>query len=357
MAAGGDDQERTEEATPERREEFREKGQIAVSKDVTSVFVLASIIGYFSFYFPIFADKFIKYLTFSFEHGVGLSIKTGDFKRYMFDTGSLIFWLIVPFFAITSSVATLITLFQTRFNWSNKKLKPDFKRLNPISGFARLFSLQSLMELLKGIAKLFAISLVAYLILYDEYSKTTNLLYMDIGQIWSYWGSVTKLLFWSVAGFLVVIGAIDYIYNFIQIDKQLKMTKEEVKEEFKKRESDPQLKAKMKRMARDIAMSKTLEATKDATVVITNPTHFAIALKYQQGLMAPIVVAKGKDHVALRMKEIAKEKDIPMMENKPLARTLYKLVDVGNYIPESLYKAVSEVIRYVYMIQGRKLNR
>ena len=110
-------------------------------------------------------------------------------------------------------------------------------------------------------------------------------------------------------------------------------------------------------MAREIAMSKTLEATKDATVVITNPTHFAIALKYQQGLLAPIVVAKGKDHVALRMKEIAKEKDIPMMENKPLARTLYKLVEVGNYIPESLYKAVSEVIRYVYMIQGRKLNR
>ena len=213
------------------------------------------------------------------------------------------------------------------------------------------------MELLKGLLKLFSISVVAYLILYDEYSKTTNLLYMDVGQIWSYWGHVTKLLFWSVAGFLVVIAAIDSIYNFMQIDKQLKMTKEEVKEEFKKRESDPQLKAKMKSMAREIAMSKTLEATKDATVVVTNPTHFAIALKYQQGLLAPVVVAKGKDHIALRMKEIAKESDIPMVENKPLARTLYKLVEVGSYIPESMYKAVSEVIRYVYTIQGRKLNR
>ena len=357
MAAGGDDQERTEEATPERREEFREKGQIAVSKDVTSVFVLASIIGYFSFYFPIFAGKLIKFLTFSFEHGVLLSLNTNGFRKYLFEIGSIVFWLIFPFFMITTFVATMVTMFQTRFNWSNKKLVPDFKRLNPISGIARLASLQSVMELLKGLAKLFAISVVAYLILYDEYSKTTNLLHMDVKHIWSYWGNVTKLLFWSVAGFLVVIAAVDYIYNFIQIDKQLKMTKEEVKEEFKKRESDPQLKAKMKRMAREIAMSKTLEATKEATVVVTNPTHFAIALKYQQGLLAPVVVAKGKDHVALRMKEIAKEADIPMVENKPLARTLYKLVEVGNYIPESMYKAVSEVIRYVYTIQGRKLNR
>ena len=228
--------------------------------------------------------------------------------------------------------------------------------MNPLTGIVRMFSGQAAVELVKGLGKMGSVGLVSYLILYSEWAKVPGIMQYPIITTWIYWAEITELLFWAVGGMLLLVAGFDYIYNFMKIEKQLKMTKQEVKEEFKKREADPHVKARMKRMQRDISMAKAVKATQDATVVVTNPTHFAVALRYELGMPAPIVVAKGKELVALRMKEVAKDFDVPIVENKPLARTLYKIVKVGQEIPESLYKAVSEIIRYVFMIKGKKLR-
>ena len=210
----------------------------------------------------------------------------------------------------------------------------------------------ALVELLKGVGKMAVILLITFLIIYDEIATFPGLLNVDIEYTWAFWAQITKNLFWAVSGLMLFVAAGDYIFNFTELEKKLKMTKKEVREEMKKREVDPHIKARIKKIQRDIVFAKTMKATKEATVVITNPTHYAVALKYEKGMEAPLVVAKGIDFVAEKMKELARDLDIPIVENKPLARTLYKLVEVGSHIPESLYVAVSEVIKYVIWLKG-----
>lgn len=357
MAEEKDNDDKTEEASPERREEFRERGDIATSREITSVFILAAITIFFSIYLQYFTDDILRYMAGMFQ-----SFRPRDYSIEYFIQVMKEMWLkcislILPFFLVTTAAAMGITFFQTRMNWSWKKLEPNFSRMNPISGLTRMVGTQALVELLKGIAKMLAVGLVAYLILRSEWKVVPGLLTYPMARIWSYWGEITKQLFLSVAGLLLLIGGLDYLYNFISLERKMRMTKQEVKEEYKKRELDPHVKGKIKQMQRDIAMAKAVKAVGSATVVVTNPEHFAVALQYELGMQAPIVLAKGKDFLAQRMKEVAKDKDIPIVENKPLARTLYKMVEVGQQIPESLYKAVSEVIRYVFLLKGKPLTR
>ncbi|NRA65217.1 MAG: EscU/YscU/HrcU family type III secretion system export apparatus switch protein [Pseudobacteriovorax sp.] len=349
-----DKEDKTEEATPERREEFREKGQVAVSKEITSVLILASLVTTLSFYFAYMVSSIIKYLRQSFEGLKYSSASPYEFKMQLVSHGIEIIKAIGPLFIVGTTIAIFGTFIQTRMNFSWKRLEPNFKRMNPLTGLVRMFSWQAVIELIKGLGKMSAVGIVGYLILYSEWTTVPGLMEYPIVQTWIYWAEITKILFWAVAGLMVFVAAIDYTYNWFEMEKQLKMTKQEVKEEFKKRESDPHVKARMKRMQRDISMAKAVKATKTATAVITNPTHYAVAIKYEMGMTAPVVVAKGKELTALRMREVAVEFDIPIVENKPLARTLFKIVKVGEEIPESLYQAVSEVIRYVFSIKGRK---
>lgn len=357
MAEEESGQDKTEEATPERREEFREKGQIAVSREVSSVFVLAAVTGLLGVYLVRLLDSLQHFLRARFQH---LSVETFTEKalfRYFSDVVIECLYMVAPLFLVLTAAAIFITFSQTRLNWSWKKLTPDFSRMNPISGIAKMFSWETVVELGKSIGKLVIIGAVTFLSLKSEWTKVPGLMRMPFIEAWHYWAKITWHLMWSVLGMMIFIAAADFLYNFLSLEKKLKMTKQEVKEEYKNRESDPHVKAKMKRMQREIAMSKAVTATKGATVVITNPTHFAVALRYELGMSAPIVVAKGQDFIALRMKEVAKESDIPIIENKPLARTLFKVCKEGQEIPESLYRAVSEVIRYVFLLKGRKISR
>ncbi len=357
MAENEDGQEKTEEATPERREEFREKGQLAVSKELTSVFILAAVIGLFGFYvFQVFRHLKQIFIT-QLQHLEPSRVTQDGIFPYM---GALVLEylkIISPIFLVITAAALFITFAQTQMNWSWERLAPDFKRMNPISGIGKMFSTEAAVELLKSVGKMFVVALVAFLILKSDLSMFPSYVQMSMIQVWSHWGHLTWQLVWSVIGLLLFIAAGDIVYTFISFENRLKMTKQEVKEEYKKRESDPHVKAKIKRMQRDIAMAKTITATKGATVVITNPTHFAVALSYELGMSAPIVIAKGEDFLAQRMKEVAKENNVPIIENKPLARTLFRLCKIGQEIPESLYKAVSEVIRYVFLLKGKRLTR
>ena len=357
MADGGDNEDRTEEATPERRDEFRERGEIAISRDVTSVFVLSAIMGLFGIYLVKLSTQLQSIMVQHFTNFDISKINEKNVLDHLMHVGGQVIWMIAPFFGVATITAMFITFSQTRLNWSWKRMAPNWSRLNFFSGVVRMVSVQAFVEVLKSVGKMTVIFAICFLTLKGEFRSSPGLMNMPFLKIWSYWATITDHLFWSVLGLLLFIAAGDFIYSFMSMEKKLKMTKEEVKEEYKKREQDPHMKARMKRMQREIATSKSISATKTATVVVTNPTHFAVALRYELGMSAPIVVAKGQDFVAQRMKEVAKENGILIMENKPLARTLFKVCKVGGEIPESLYRAVSEIIRYVFLLKGKNLSR
>ena len=208
---------------------------------------------------------------------------------------------------------------------------------------------------LKSTAKMFVVGVVAWLILYGEWSKVPSLLYVPFSNTWTYWGIITSQLFWGVVALMLLVAGGDYVYSFVSMERKMRMTKQEVKEELKQRESDPHVKARLRKMARDIATKKTVENTRKATVVITNPTHYSVAVRYELGMAAPLVVAKGVDFLALRMREVAKELDIPIVENKALARALYASVNEGSEVPGEMYKAIAEIIRFVFKLKNVKV--
>ena len=357
MAENEDGQEKTEDPTPERREEFRSKGQVAVSREIPGVLNLLASAVFLTLTMPMIVEAFSDLLTKYFYLVRGFRIDAVNLPGFVAESWLSFLKLSFPLFVVTTIISVLSTFMQTRVNWSWKKLKPDFGRMNPLKGLKNMVNLQATVNLAKGIMKMLAVTLVSYLILYSERFVVPGLMKSPLIPVWQYWGEYTSLLFYSVAGLLVVVALGDYLHNLYTIEKQMKMSKQEVKEDLKKHEVDAQVKGRMKKMQRDIVFSKTIQATRDATVVVTNPTHFAVALKYEPGMGAPVVVAKGKDELALYMREVAKEAKVPVIENKPVARLLYRVVEVGQEIPESVYKAVSEIIRYVFKMKGLSVRK
>jgi flagellar biosynthetic protein FlhB len=345
-------EDRTEDATPERRDEFREKGNVASSRELTSVFVLAASIAFLGYYGPKFIDSLSKLYIEHFQRISSFRVTPQNFFVFARTIGTETALLLAPLFLLSAVVSSSVTLLQTRLNFSWDRVKFDMTKLDPLKGLVRMVNLQALVELTKGIAKISAVFFVSYLVLKSEWYQVPGLMDLNIGEIWKYWARITGNLFWGVAMLLVGVAGLDYAYNFFSLEQKLKMTKKEVREDYKKREVDPHVKARIRRMQRDFATKKVLDKTKNATVLVTNPEHFAIAIRYELGMAAPMVIAKGVDFLALRMRELAKSLDIPIIENKPLARTLYKIVDEDQEIPESLYKAVSEIIRYVFKMKG-----
>ena len=351
----GGSEDKTEAASEERRDEFRERGQVHLSRELTSVLVLGGCIIAFTSGAPGFLKQIEHLMVKHFEDLSTARLTPESVLEMGAEVWIEILQLCVPAFLVTAATATVATLAQTRLNWSWERVMPDFSRLEPFSGLMRMVNTQALGEVVKSLAKMSAVSLVAYLILHSEWRKVPELMTYPLHATWMYWGSITRSLFWAVTGFLFLIAAVDFIWNYMSLEKQMRMTKQEVKKEFKDREIDQHVKSKMRKMARDLATRKTLAKTRTATVVITNPTHFSIALKYEPGDRAPIVVAKGIDLLALEMRKIAKELDIPIIENRPVARELYATVKEGEEIPDKFYKIVAEIIRYVFRVKGRRL--
>jgi flagellar biosynthetic protein FlhB len=349
--------DRTEEATQERREDFRERGQVAVSREITAVFVLlaATVVLYYGGSSGIASVE--KLMIESFQRAQSFRV---DNRNIIPLLGHFILaglTIALPVCVAAAAIATISTLLQTQFNWSWEKLSPDFSKMNPLSGLMRMVGLDAGAELLKSLAKTGAIAAVAVAVIKSEIRNAPSLMMTPITGTWAHWGVITSRLVWATGGVMLFIAAADFFYNWFRLEKQMKMTKQEVKEEIKRRETDPLLKGRQKRMQREIANRKVVEKTKQATVLITNPTHYSIALKYESGMGAPIVLAKGIDHVALRMREIAKDADIPIVENRPLARAIYAEVDEDQEIPETMYKAVSAIIRYVFELKGINVGK
>ncbi|WP_195616829.1 fused FliR family export protein/FlhB family type III secretion system protein [Clostridium paraputrificum] len=348
-------EEKTEEATPKKKSEARKKGQIARSKDVglaitmvtcTLVILLLSgmIVGNLK-------DTMVYFLQSGMLQDINeMSIKSIVLTVLM-KAGLCILPVVVPIM-IAGIVASLM---QTGFFLTGEPLKPKFSKLNPISGFKNMFSKKSFVDLLKNLAVVTVIGFIGFLYVRDNYDK---ILQISNTYLPSLGGQVQDLvvgIFFQVSVVLVIIAAADYFVQFKFHQKDLRMTKQEIKEEYKQMEGDPQIKSKIKQKQREMATRRMMASVADATVVITNPTHLSIALKYEEGNNeAPKVVAKGADLVALKIKEVAKENDVPIMENKPLARMIYEQVDIDREVPQEMYQAVAEILAMVYKLKNKK---
>jgi flagellar biosynthetic protein FlhB len=243
---------------------------------------------------------------------------------------------------------------QVGFLFTLKPLMPKLEKINPVSGFSRFFSMRSIVETLKNIVKLVLIICVAYITLKKEFLTMLTLADASVLSIWAYVLAVSYKVILRIALAMVIIAILDYAYQRFEHEKQLKMTHQEVKEERKQLEGDPQVKARIRSLQREMARRRMMEQVPKATVVVTNPTHLAIALRYEpKENDAPVVVAKGKDLIAQKIKKLAQENDVPVVEDKPLARSMYDKVEVGFPIPVEFFTAVAEIMAYVYRLKNR----
>lgn len=289
------------------------------------------------------------------ESGLSKDLSRGSIGPIML--GHLLGYLRItlPIMLFVMVAGIVANLMQVGFLTSIDPIKPDFKRLNPIEGFKRIFSVRTLVDLFKNILKLGLVAYIAYSYINSNIGKILSVPQMSVSRVLPYFMDLFRGLMGKLAIWLVILGVLDYVYQRYEFKKSLKMSKQEIKEEIKEQEGDPQLKSYIRQKQRQLAMTRMMEAVPEASFVVTNPTRLAIALKYDETLEegAPIVVAKGRGHIAQRIRTIAREAGVPIVENKPLAASLYNNVDLGQEIPVDLYQAVAEILATVYRMEGR----
>lgn len=347
-----DDGDKTEEATPKRKSEAKKKGQVPRSKDVslalTTLTCTLIIVAFSTFV----VGNMKSYMMETFQYGITGDINFKDvlpiFKEIIIQALTCVLPVAVPIM-IAGVTASLM---QTGFILTGEGLKPSLGKLNPINGFKNMFSKKSLIDLFKNLVVVSILSYIGYNYVVDNYNSILQISNSYLPSLGENIKKIVLGIFTRMSLVLIVIAAIDYFIQFRLNKKDMRMTKQEVKEEYKQVEGDPKIKGKIKQKQREIATRRMMAQVPDATVVITNPTHLAIALKYEDGVtMAPKVVAKGADLVALKIKEIAKENDVPIMENKALARMMYKEVELDEEIPQDMYEAVAEILAMVYKLK------
>ncbi|MBT3260043.1 MAG: flagellar biosynthesis protein FlhB [Deltaproteobacteria bacterium] len=353
MAEKGD-QERTEKPTGKKLSKAREEGQVAKSQEISTTFILFGALGVF-----LFAGPWMFWALSDFMHGIFQNLGTLHLegisaRAFLFEVLQQVGLIIMPLLLVLLILGIAANLLQVGFLFTLKPFKPKLSKFNPITGMKKFVSLKSLVELLKSLFKILFIGGISWLVLRGELDAIPSLMEMSVGQILTYLGTVSlKLIFYVGLGMLV-LAAIDFTYQRWQHTKDLMMSKQEVKDEAKQAEGDPQIKGKIRQAQREMAMRRMMESVPDADVVITNPTTLAVAVKYDaEQMFAPQVVAKGAKLMAERIKDIAGENHVPIVENKPLAQVLFKSMEIGDLVPPDLYKAVAEVLAYVYKLKGK----
>lgn len=346
-------QEKTEQATPKRREESKKKGQVAKSQELNSAVVLmAGLGGLWGLGGMMYRDLSgftIDILT--NPHTVDLGL--GNVWSLGIEWSLFYFGVSGPIMLVLGVAALVVSLSQVGFTVNEEALSLKFQRLDPIAGAKRLASKRSLVELAKGLFKIGIVGYVSYITIMPELGRMATLIDVGIGDTFAYIALMIMRVGFRTALILLILAVLDYAYQRWEHNNSIKMTKQEVKEEQKQTEGDPQVKMRIRSLQREAARRRMMDEVPQADVVITNPTHYAIAVKYDvEQMAAPYVVAKGQNLVAARIKEIAAEHDIPCVENKPLAQALFKAVDIGQEIPQDLYKAVAEVLAYVFRLRG-----
>lgn len=360
FAKDGPGGEKTEPATAKKLSDARKEGQVAKSKEIANCMGLMTMFLILKFYVGTMGNRFLELF-----HGVYNSVPTSLYfaggempqaeMRIFFNQLMVnVLLIILPFLLIGYVVAFVCDVVQVKWKVSGKPLKPKFSKLNPIKGMKKIFSANSLIELIKAILKIGLILYVTYSFLKDKLILLFALYDMPLMQALNLAAETVTDLGIRIAAVYIVIALADYIYQKFKFSKDMRMTKQEVKDEYKQAEGDPQVKGKIRQKMQEASRRRMMQNLPQADVVITNPTHYAVAIKYDPDVAdAPLVLAKGSDHLAAKIKEVARENHIEIVENKPLARMLYANVEVGQMVPPELYQAVAEVLAFVYQLQGK----
>ncbi|MEC8972123.1 MAG: flagellar biosynthesis protein FlhB [SAR324 cluster bacterium] len=348
-------QEKTEVPTEKKRRESREEGQVAFSKELSSAALLAGIVLTLVATSPIILDAMRQLMSQIFRdlaQSEELSIDS------IFTLSGEIFSIILPAFAPFVAVIIFVGIFasvlQVGVLITFKAIAPKFNKISPLTGLKRLFSSQSLADFLKSMAKLIIVGFVGYLTYIDKITELNGLSVSTPESILIYNFTVVAEVAGKIVLALVAIAIFDYFYQRWHHEQQLMMTKQEVKDETKQTEGDPQLKARIRQIQREMSNARMMQEVPKADAVIVNPTHFSVAILYDRDVMtAPEVIAKGADHLALRMRTVARENNVPILERPELARDLYANVEIGDDIPERFYKAIAEILAFVYRLRKR----
>lgn len=347
------DGEKTEEPTAKRRADARKKGQVGRSQELNTAFVL--LIGFLvlRILWEYLYVNIAEYTIYLYTH-LSQSMSTEGISELFIGIMLLLAKTAFPVMIAILIVGLAVNIYQVGLMFSTEKLELRLSNLNPINGFGRIFSKRSLVELVKSILKIIIIGFFLYLYLKDQIPYMPEFIFFDLPESLAMIADIIFTMAFQVIAVIMVLAAADYAYQKWQTTQDLKMSKQEVKDEFKQMEGDPQIKGKIKQKQRQMAMQRMMSEVPKADVIVTNPTHLAVALQYKKGMVAPVVLAKGQDLVAERIKQIAREHRIIIVENKPVARALYEAVEVGGTVPAELYQAVAEIIAYVYRIKHRK---
>ncbi|MDN5351463.1 MAG: flagellar biosynthesis protein FlhB [Clostridiales bacterium] len=347
-------EEKTEQPTSKKIRDARNKGQVVQSKELSSAVALLTVfVAFYAFSGYIVSEVFnFYYLCMNLIDETDQFFTTAGVQAFLNETLLFILKMSLPALGVALVSGVLMSYIQVGFLFTTETIKPKLEKINPAKGFKNMFSSRALVELLKSVLKAIFIVYISFTYLQDHLFELITTLELGIGQtIQVLWSLVFGMILRS-ALFLFVIAIFDFAFKRWKNNKDLMMTKQEIKDEYKQSEGDPQLKSRIKQKQRQMAMSRMMQEVPKADVVITNPTHFAVALKYDASVGdAPVVVAKGQDLVAQNIKAVATENEVPIVENKPLAQTLYKDVKIGAFIPQELYEAVAEVLAYVYTLK------
>lgn len=352
MAEGDDAQEKTESATPKRLEEARRKGQIPRSRDLSAAAVTMSAAA--ALY--MMGDQIAGKMSVFMQRSLTLS------REQALDSSQLIPMLTsaaidglkmcAPVLGIICLAAVLAPLALGGWSFSTEAMMPQFNRLNPLAGVKRMFSMRAVMELVKALAKFGIVGLVAVIVLWNDAGALLNLAQEPLDQAIAHTITLSGKALIAITAGLLIIAGIDVPYQLWSHAKQLKMSRQEIREEHKESEGSPEVKGRIRQLQQQMARQRMMQDVPKADVIVTNPTHFAVALRYDEKRMgAPIVVAKGVDLVAARIREIATENNVPIFEAPPLARVLYRNVDIGAEIPSTVYQAVAQVLTYVFQLR------
>lgn len=355
FAEGG---EKTEKATPRRRQEARKKGQVFKSVDLNSAVIL--LVGFTVLYFttPSMVHYMQEFMVRYFIDRALQDFTPASVHEMLLDAVWVMVKVCLPVLGAVVVAGLAVTLLQVGFVFSGEPLAMKLERLNPVEGFQRIFSKRALAEFCKSLLKITLVGYVVYTVMVkylDLFPRFTDMapvaMLHAVGQIIFEMAVKTGIV-------LLIIGILDYLYQWWEHEKALRMSKEEVKQEYKQTEGDPQIRSRQRQKQREMAMRRMMAEVPKADVVITNPTHFAVVLKYDADKMsAPVVVAKGQDFLALRIKSVAMENSVAIVENPPLAQSLYYSTEIGDMVPESLYQAVAEVLAFVYRQKQKAIHR
>lgn len=360
FAKDGPGGEKTEEPTSKKLTDARKEGQVAKSKEIANAFGLLALFLIMKFYVGQLGTGMITYFGRVYNQIPGViqmydgMIPAASIMVIMQGMVYELMVLVLPILLIGVLIAVICDVVQVKWQPTSKPLQPKFSKLNPIKGFSKIFSKNSLIELLKSAAVLILIGYVTYNDLKDKTGYIFLLYDIGLNQAIGLIGKIVTDLGIKISMIYMIIAFLDFAYQKWKFKDDMKMTKQEVKDEYKNIEGDPQIKGKQKQRMREASMRRMMQQLPEADVVITNPTHYAVAIQYDaEKFDAPVVLAKGENYLAQRIKDIAKENNIEIVENKPLARMLYANVEVGGLVPPELYQAVAEVLAFVYHLKGK----